>query len=91
MNEATAGTGAERQPKFQELLNQASGINSVIEHLKELNSALGVCYEELPIPEEPKNPNAPSLVRTLDELPNELSLAHSKIHDMINCIMNQLQ
>jgi len=92
MNEATQCTGnsATREPKFQELLNQASGITSVIEHLKELHAILGVSYEEVARPDEQKKPNAPTLVSVLDELPNELAQAHAKIHDMISCIASQL-
>jgi len=88
--EMVTGT-APRQPKFQVLLDAASGINGVIEHLNELNRVLGVQYEtQTPKNDAPKNPNEPSLLRALNELPEELSQAHSLIHDMINTIMNEL-
>ena len=78
------------EPKFRELLNQAYGINGVIDHLRELHSSLGVIYEETPTPKDDKKAAETTLVIMLDELPNELAMAHSKIHDMINVIINQL-
>jgi len=90
MTEPCTGANKVREPKFQELLNQANGINGVIGHLQELHQVLGVCYEELPQPEEGKSSSEPTLVKMLDELPSELSSAHSKIHDMINAVISQL-
>ena len=90
-NQTEQCTGsASREPKFRELLNQAYGINGVIDHLRELHKALGVIYEETPEPKNDMKASEPTLVIMLDELPNELSMAHSKIHDMINVIINQL-
>ncbi len=87
--EMATGT-APRQPKFLTLLEAANGINGVIDHLKELNNILGVSYAE-PKSSEPPKPHAdPSLVGTLNDLPEELRQAHSLIHDMINTIMNEL-
>ena len=86
----STGESTGREAKFQDLMNQAYGINSVIEHLKELHSILGVTYEDIPRPEEVKDSRGPSLVRMLDELPSELSTAHSKIHDMIDVTIQQL-
>jgi len=88
--EIATGT-APRQPKFLTLLESANGINGVIDHLTELSNILGVDYVRNNKKEDtPKNPKEPSLVRTLNELPEELSQAHSLIHDMINTIMNEL-
>ena len=84
------GTTASREPKFKVLLQQAHGIKSVIEHLRELHAILGVNYEEPPRPDKPKESGEPTLVRVLDELPDELSMAHSTIHDMINVMIEQL-
>ena len=78
------------QPKFRNLLDQAYGITSVIEHLKELHAILGVSYDEKPCPVRPKESCEPTLVTMLDELPEELAMAHSKIHDMINVTIQQL-
>jgi len=83
-------TECSRQPKFKVLLNAASGVDSVIDHLNELNNALGVHYEVNNKAEEPKKSGEPSLVRVLDELPGELSYSYSVIHDMIGNIMDKL-
>ncbi|HHZ70632.1 MAG TPA: hypothetical protein EYN54_10250 [Methylococcaceae bacterium] len=85
-----AGATASREPKFEVLLHQANGITSVIEHLRELHAILGVSYEEQPRPERPKESSQPTLVRMLNELPDELSIAHSVIHDMISATIQQL-
>jgi len=87
--EIATGT-VERQPKYQILLEAANGVNGVIGHLKELNSALGVIYAEPKSSEPPKPGIDPTLVSTLNELPDELRQAHSLIHDMINTIINEL-
>ena len=85
-----AGSVANREPKFKVLLHQAHGITSVIEHLRELHVILGVNYEEKPRPEKPKASSEPTLVSVLDELPEELAMAHSIIHDMISVTIQQL-
>ena len=84
------GASVGREPKFRRLITEAYGITSVIEHLKELHAILGVSYDEKPCPEKPKSSSEPTLVMMLDELPEELAMAHSKIHDMINVTIEQL-
>jgi len=88
----TAGCEAivDREPKYQILLNAANGDNDVINHLAELHRILGVTHESSPKNDVQKNPNEPSLVRTLNELPETLRSNHSLMHEMIQQIINEL-
>lgn len=79
-----------REPKFRVLLESANGIQGVVDHLHDLCRTLGVTYEQSERKCEPKNSSEISLVRVLDELPQELAYSQSVAHDMINQIMNEL-
>lgn len=86
----SAGCEAIKEPKFQVLLNAANGADDVINHLAELHRLLGVTHESSPKNDIQKSPNEPSLVRTLNELPQNLRDNHSLMHEMIQQIINEL-
>jgi len=81
---------AAKEPRYQILLNAANGADDVINHLAELHRILGVTHESSPKNDVQKNPNEPSLVRTLNELPESLRSNHSLMHEMIQQIINEL-
>ena len=89
-NADVCGAALPRQAKYQELLDAARGINSIIDHLTELHNVLGVSHMTDEKQSNIKEAKEPSLVSVLDDLPSELNQAHARIHDMINSTMNQL-
>ncbi len=85
-------TGAEpTQPKFMALLEATSEIKSVISHLNELAHSIGLgLVPEPAVNEKVQERPEPSLVATLNDLPEDIRMSCQDAHAVISRIADAL-
>lgn len=84
---------ADSRKKFESLIDAASGLDSLLSHLIELQISIGVTVEvsepESMVEEKPKQQEM-TLVSMLNQLPDEMNKKVRVCHDLISVIMTEL-
>lgn len=76
--------------KFQQLLNSTAGLGEVRSHLIELMQSIGINHPPEACMEEAKKIEEPTLISTLNSLPDRVRNEVDLIHKMIDEIKSEL-